>query len=264
MRNLPLRPRPILAAACAAALLSACGPTAVDPATLPTPFSFTVANPDSTTGAVFTAVYEAFGEFPTTSSAIGVSELAISDASPGATITAAGAVSGTLRAVADIDRVNEAFGFLMGFERIFFVPEGCDVTTTNAGEAAFAMPPWQFVWDGVTVEANGIPSTITGQLDLRTIAGDVQTIYILVASRSAWSAETTAPCTAGSDTLELDLAANVGWQFLRATVTVGPSGDTIVLETLTLDEVAALGPIGELSDVGIGSATAPRLTPIYR
>lgn len=257
------------------ATLAACGqptPTPIDPATLPQDFSFRVANPDAVTGAVFAPVYEAFGTVPTTMLAGAVAPAqaaAVRDAMDGATLSAGGTVAGTLTPVAEISRINEAIGFLMGSGEVFFVPAGCDVTAVNATEAAFASLVELIVWDGVTLDADGLPATTDAVIDLSVVDGDFETFHLLVASRTAWSATSNGLCEIdATSSYALDLDVSVGWQVLRATFDGTVGAQVTTFETLSLEDVAAAGVIG-IADIGGGGpillgSEAPRLTPIYR
>lgn len=263
--------RSVLTALAALAMLAACGqpPPPVDPATLPQDFSFQVANPDALSGAVFAPIYEAFGSFPVgiTADAVAPAQAtAIRDAMEGSTLSAAGLVEGTLPPVAEVSRINEAFGFLMGGLEFFFVPEGCDVTTENATEAAFATMLDLIVWDGTTLDADGLPMTEDGSIILETVAGDVETLYLLAGSRTEWSATTNGPCAIDATTsYELDLDATVGWQFLRVTVDNTVGAEAIAFETVSLEDVAAGGVIGaaEAAPLMLGQQ-APPMVPLYR
>ena len=266
--------RSIVLAVAALAMLAACGqPTPpIDPATLPQDFSFQVANPDEVSGAVFAPVYEAFGSFPGVMAASEVAPAqatAIRDAMDEATLTLAGLVSGTLTPVAELSRINEAIGFFIGGGEFFFVPEECDVTTENATEAAFATMFDLIVWDGSTLDANGLPAVWDAEIDLTVVDGDVQTDHLLVASMNAWSATTNGACAVDATmSYQLDLDVAVGWQFLRATFDSTVGDQSLTFETLSLEEVAAAGVIG-VADIGGGGGIvladeARRLTPIYR
>lgn len=262
----------ILLAFTALAMLAACGQpaTPVDPATLPQAFSFQVANPDDVTGAVFAPVFEAFGSYagPMAVGAVAPAQAtAIRDAMDGATIVASGAVAGTLTPAAELARVNEAIGFFMGAGEVFVVPEGCDVTAVNATDAAFSSVFDLAVWDGTTLDADGIPASPDGFLDLVVTAGDVETVHLLVASRIDWSATSNGACEVDatmSYTLDLDVVA--GWQFLRATFDGTGGNEVVIFETLSLEDVAAAGAIGLAVPSGgllLGQQTQ-RLSPIYR
>ena len=256
----------------AIATLAACGQPAppVDPATLEQDFSFRVANPDAVSGAIFAPVYEAFGSY---GGPLAVGEVApaqasaIRDAMDGATMALSGEVAGTLTPVAELSRLNEAIGFLMSSGEVFFVPEGCEVNAVNATEAAFATMFELIVWDGTTLDADGLPATVDAVLDLTVVAGDIETYHLLVASRTEWSAATVGACELdATTTYELDLDVAVGWQFLRATFDDTVGAESIAFETLSLEDVAAAGVIG-VADVGgpvLSVAGTPRLTPLYR
>jgi hypothetical protein len=141
------------------------------------------------------------------------------------------------------------------------------VTAVNATEAAFATMFELIVWDGTTLDADGLPATVDATLDLTVVDGDVETYHMLVASRTEWSATTNGPCAIDATTsYELDLDAAVGWQFLRATFDDTVGAAVLTFETLPLESVAAAGVIG-VADVGgpivLGTGT-PRLTPLYR
>lgn len=260
-----------LLALVAVATLASCGQPAapVDPATLEQDFAFRVANPDALSGAVFGPIYEAFGTFPgmmIASEVAPAQATAIRDALEGSTLSAAGLVEGTLPPVAEVSRINEALGFLMGGLEFFFVPEGCDVATENAAEAAFATVLDLIVWDGTTVDADGLPMAEEGSITLGTVDGDVETFYVLAASRTEWSATSNGPCAVdATTTYEVDLDATVGWQFLRATIdnTVGAEG--VTFETVSLEDVAAGGAIGSAeATVMMLGQQAPRFAPIHR
>jgi hypothetical protein len=260
----------VLALATIAALV-ACGQPAppVDPATLEQDFSFRVANPDGLSGAVFAPIYEAFGTFPVmmiTSEVAPAQATAIRDAMEGSTLALSGQVEGTLPPIAGVSRINEAFGFLMGGLEFFFVPEGCDVTTENAAEAAFATMIDLIVWDGTTLDANGLPMTEEGSIVLETVAGDVETYYLLAGSKTEWSARSNGPCEVDATTsYELDLDAAVGWQFLRVTFDTTVGAESVAFETVSLEDVAAGGAIGiaEAAPLVL-SQQSPRLVPLYR
>lgn len=257
----------------ALATLVACGqptPTPIDPATLPQEFSFEVANPDGVSGAVFAPVYETFGSF---SGPMAVGDVAptqtsaIRDAMDGATLALSGSVAGTLTPAAELARLNEAIGFLMGSGEVFFVPEGCDVTAVNPTEAAFASVLDLIVWDGATLDADGLPATTDAILELLVMEGAFETYHLLVASRTAWSATTNGACELdATSTYELDLDVAVGWQFLRVTFDATVGAEVTTFETRSLEDVAADGIVG-LADTGgpiLLETGARRLTPIYR
>ena len=260
-----------LIAGAALATLAACGqptPTPLDPATLPQEFSFEVTNPDTLSGAVFAPVLEAFGTVPFASVAIAPAQAtAIRNATDDATLAASGRVEGTLMPAADVDRLNEAIGFMIGgtFE-VFFAPEGCAVSAENAGEATFASVLDLVVWDGATLDPDGLPATTDGSLELVVVDGDVTTAYFPIASRTAWSATSNGPCELdATSSYVLDLDVSAGWQFLRITEDATIGNEVIAFETLSLEEVAAAGVIGaaEATVMMLGQQ-APRFTPIYR
>lgn len=259
-----------LLALAALATLAACGqPGApIDPATLPQAFSFEVANPADLSGAVFAPVLEPFGVVPFASLAIAPAQgSAIRDAMDGATLAVSWAVAGTLTPAADLARLNEAIGFEVGIGEAFFVPEGCDVTAVNASEAAFATVLDLVVWDGTTLDADGLPATVDGSLQLTAIDGDVATYHLLVASKNEWSATSNGPCEiAPTSSYVLDLDVAVGWQFLRVTEDSTIDAQVITFETRSLADVAAAGVIGVAEPSGgfVLGQQRPPLTPIYR
>lgn len=265
-------PRATLLALIAIAALAACGrpATPVDPATLPQGFSFQVENPDALSGAIFAPVYEAFGSNPGPMAAGPVAPAqasAIRDALDGAALALSGAVAGTLTPVAELSRINEVTGFFMGGTEVFFVPEGCDVTTVNPTEAAFATMSDLIVWDGSTLAANGLPAAPDGFLELSVVDGAVQTVHLLIASKHAWSAKSNGPCTITATAgYVLDLDVTVGWQFLRATFDDTVGAAVYTFESRSLADVAAAGVIGVAEPSGgvVLGHEAPRLTPIYR
>ncbi len=273
MPNRRRSPLTLLLALATLATLAACGQPVtppIDPATLPQDFSFEVANPDAVSGAVFAPVYEAFGTFPGMMIAGTVAPAqasAIRDGMEDATLALSGTVAGTLTPVAELSRLNEAIGFFVGTGEVFFVPEGCDVTAVNATEAAFASMLELVVWDGTTVDAEGLPATADATIELVVVDGDVETYHFLVASKAEWSATSNGACAIdATSSYELDLDVVVGWQFLRATIDNTVGAEVATFETLSLEDVAAAGVIGvaEASAVILLDQRAPRLTPIYR
>lgn len=247
--------------------LAACGQP-VDPATRTQDFSFGVANPGDLTGSVFGVVYEAFGTYQPAALAGAVSPAqatAIRDAMPGATLSAAGTVTGTLMPVAQLSRINEILGFELAGEELYFVPEGCDVTATNATEAAFATPVALLAWNGTDLDPTGFPATPTAELVLEVVVGDVTTLHYLAASKSAWSAVSDGPCESSpTSSYVLDLDVAVGWQFLRVTIDASGPVQLTTVETRTLDQVADAGDIGAANLIVMLDADAPHLTPLYR
>lgn len=243
--------------------LGACAPEAIDPLALPTPFSFEVDNPEEIEGPVYGAMIVPFETNPMFS--VGTK----AEASPNldafinamidAEIDAAGLVEGSFISVHDVPRINEAFGVEFGWW-LFFPPEECPVTATNPLEAALAPILAMVVWDGETL-VDGVPD-IDGMIRLESyerVDGEggaytaTNVTYVPVASRAAWSATTDGACEPegwGGDSFLSDLSIEAGWQFLRYTSVETYDGmDWTYAEevvSLTLDEVAASGVIGEI------------------
>lgn len=248
--------------------LGACGPEQIDPLTEPTPFSFEVANPDEIAESVYGVMLTPFEPNPMFGKRALTSTAADIDGFVYATIDAAidadGLVTGSLISVYDIPRINEALGLEYGW-MVFFPPEGCSMTATNAAEAALAPLPFMAVWDGQSfIGDEPDPDALIALETFERVDGEggayteTSVGYVLVASQAAWSASTDGICVpdvGSDDTLTVDVAIDAGWQFLRYTGVDSFDGadwtyaDEIV--SLTLDEVAAAGIIGEAEPLGV-------------
>jgi len=251
-----------LALAALVLALAACGPEQVDPLSEPTPFSFEVDNPDAVTGPVYGVMLTPFEPNPLFGRRALAPAAADIDgfvyATTDAAIDADGLVTGSLISVYDIPRINEGLGLEYGW-MLFFPPEGCPMTATNAAEAALAPLPFMAVWDGESFidDEPDVDATIHLESYARVDGEggaytETRVGHVLVASRSAWRASTDGACIPDEEpnaTLTVDVAFDAGWQFLRYTDVTTFDGaewsyeDEIV--SLTLDEVAAAGVIGE-------------------
>jgi hypothetical protein len=201
----------------------------------------------------------------TTARAAGTEEPAFVEAG----LTAGGDVTGTFIATAAVPRVNDGLGggigpMLRGPSPWFFFlpPSECPMTSTNGVEAAIAPVMALLVWDGVTRDEFGYPledgfvSLATATFtDVDGVETYVRESYVPVASRSAWSASSDGACefeTPYGDRMrfEVDLPIDVGWQVLHVVGVETYDGSTWpyedVARSLTLEELAALGPIGEV------------------
>jgi hypothetical protein len=268
---------------------SACTTTVADPAAVETPFAFQVSNPGELEGPVLGRMLQPFVAQPIVVGTADASPAdAWIDAFVEAGLTADGTVAGTLIAPAAVPRINDGLG---GGMRpmlkepspwfFFFPPGGCPMTTTNALEAAIAPISSLLVWDGVTVDANGDP-VWDGLVRLGTwtytIVDGVETsreeAYVPVASRSAWSASSDGPCdvdTGGGGRIRFDVALtiDVGWQVIHVVSIQTHDGLAGSREdfarSLTLEEFAALGPVGEvvprMSEIPLAPAA---LGPMFR
>ena len=253
---------PSLTLAALVLALGACGPEPIDPLTEPVAFSFEVANPEEITGPVFGAMVVPFEPNPMfgmrTSAPAEVNLDAFVDVMLDTEIAEAGLVAGSLISVYDVPRINESPNH-KALWWAFYPPEGCPMTATNPTEATLAPLFGMAVWDGESFV--GEDPDVDGMIFLETyerVDGeggaytDTFARYVLVASRATWSASTDGPCApeeSSTVTLAVDLAIDAGWQFLRYTSVQTYDGlDWTYAEelvSLTLDQVAAAGIIGE-------------------
>ncbi len=268
--------RPSHRLACALALaalvfaLGACGPgpEQVDPLSEPVAFSFELANPDEVAGPLFGVMLTPFEPNPMFGGRALAPAAADVEGFVYATIDAAldadGLATGSLISVYDFPRINEALGLEFGW-LLFFPPEGCPMTATNAAEAALAPLPYMAVWDGESFVGDepDVDAIVhfesfervdgAGGAFTETFVG-----YVPVASQSAWSAATDGACVPDEEpnaTLTVDVAIDAGWQFLRYTsVTTFDGVDTAYadeLVSLTLEEIAEAGIIGQALPPGM-------------
>lgn len=268
--HLPHRLVSLLTSAALVVALGACapGPERVDPLSEPTPFSFEVANPDEVVGPVFGVMLTPFEPNPMFGGRALAPAAADLEGFVYATIDAAldadGLVTGSLISVYDFPRINEALGLEFGW-LLFFPPEGCPMTATNGAEAALAPLPYMAVWDGESFVGDEPDADAIVYLEnFERVDGEgsayTETFvgYVPVASQSAWSASTDGPCVPDEEpnaTLTVDVAIDAGWQFLRYTSVRTSDGVDMTyadeLVSLTLDEVAAAGIIGEARPPGV-------------
>jgi len=250
--------------------LGACGPgpEQVDPLSEPTAFSFELANPDEVAGSVFGVMLTPFEPNPMFGARALTPAAADIDgfiyATMDAAIDADGLVSGSLISVYDIPRINESIGLEFGW-LLFFPPQGCPMTATNGAEAALAPLPYIAVWDGESfVDDEPDVDAIVFLESFERVDGEggayTETFvgHVPVASQSAWSAATDGPCVPDEEpnaTLTVDVAIDAGWQFLRYTSVRTSDGVDMTytdeLVSLTLDEVAEAGIIGEALPPGV-------------
>jgi len=270
--------------------LGACAPEAIDPLALPTPFSFEVDNPEEIEGPVYGAMIVPFeGELPF---GMGVSPKmapppnldAVLNAILDGELDADGLVSGSFIPVVDVPRLNELLGLEFGWW-VFLPPPGCDITATNPVEAAIAPIFGIAVWDGEAVDEGGYPE-VAGIIALSesTYEEDDDTTtqtyrsYLPVASRAAWSATTNGACEPDDgwiSSIEVDLQIAAGWQFVHVVdvdvcdKTTWSCSRSYTARSMTLEEIAAAGPIGTVGSMIMTGSQAARpseaaLEPIFR
>lgn len=264
------RPLAWALALAAGLLLVACQPDApIDPLDVEVEFSFQVTNPEELTGPVYGVLLQPFEEGAFLRAQVDPAPNldGLLNAFVAADLAADGEVAGTLTAPVTVPRINENLGVGIGTKvrtpplwRVFFPPAECPLTATNAVEAALAPVQELMLWDGEAVDEAGYPLP-DGRLWLGNQtyeeADGVQTWtyegYLLVVSRAAWSATSDGPCTFESEwgdafLVDVDLAIDVGWQFLHFRSVERYDGMTSDYEdevrSLTLAEVADLGAIG--------------------
>ena len=270
--HLPFR-RPLtwLLALAAGLLLVACQPEAqIDPLDAEAEFTIQVTNPEELTGPVFGVLRQPFEEDAFLRAQIEPPSLdALLNAFAESELAADGEVAGAFVAPRTVPRINDALGGGIGPKMsepslwwVFFPPAECPLTATNATEAALAPVRILWIWDGEAVDEMGYPVTdgwiVLGSETLEEDVG-VETwtyeTYLPVVSRAAWSATSGGPCAFETDwgqdfQLDVDLAIDVGWQFLYLRSVRRYDGMAWSYEdevrSLTLDEVADLGPIGRV------------------
>ena len=276
------RPFVYAAALTAALALAACaGPQTVvpDPLATETPFSLQAANPGEQEGTLFGLLlrpFESLDRFDTED--YGPYRNAIVDGA----LTSGGALEGSFIAPRDVPRVNDgigkfaarAFGGFGDAFMYFFPPAECPMDATNAEEAALAQLPFIGVWDGETLNGDGLPAFSAGVRVDRWSFEDVGGVFteafealVPVVSRTAWSASTDGACTftvdsggigpipivldtgatpsiapwTGEVTLDIDFDIAVGWQFLHIesvyTEDVDGWSETTVVRTIAVDDV---------------------------
>ena len=271
--------------------LGACGgPEVEDPLALPTPFTFEVDNPEELEGPVYGAMIVPFeGDLPF---GMGISPKmapppnldAILNAIEGGELDEDGLVTGSFIPAYDVPRINELFGIEFGWW-VFLPPAGCDVTATNAVEAAIAPIIGMALWDGVTVDEGGYP-VVAGVIvtwaesfeeDAETEAWTYES-YVPVVSRAAWSATTNGACEpvdSWVSSIDIDLEIAAGWQFLHVVEVdvcekaTWDCSTTYTARSMTLEQIAAAGSIGEVvqPDMMTRSSTDASfeaLAPIFR
>jgi hypothetical protein len=269
--HLPFRPLTWLLALAAGLLLVACQPgPQSDPLDAEVAFAFQVTNPEELAGPVFGLLRQPFeGDAFMRAQVEAPSLDALLNAFAESELTADGEVAGAFVAPRAVPRINDALGGGISPKArgpslwwVFFPPAECPLTATNAVEAALAPVQELWVWDGEAVDEMGYPLTdgwiVLGSETLEEGVG-VETwtyeAYLPVVSRAAWSATSAGPCAFETDwgedfLLDVDLAIDVGWQFLYLRSVRRYDGMAWGYEeevrSLTLDEVADLGPIGRV------------------
>lgn len=215
--------------------LSACRPAQpFDPLADTTPFAFEIDNPDGVEGDVFGLLYYPFEPVPFTA------ELerygALLNGFSGATLDEDGVMEGSFIAPRDVPRVNDGLGWFGGMrvaERsgpgfgdwLLFPPPECPMSATNPDEATFAVMQFVVIWDGESLDSDGLPVP-TGFVELGTYTEEsdgmtwteTSEVMVPVMSRAAWSVSSDGPCTFetwAEFTLDVDLDMNVGWQMLH-------------------------------------------------
>jgi len=282
----------LLAALALTLTLSACGPDVVDPLAVATPFTFEVDNPEEIEGPVYGAMIMPFeGDLPF---GMGISPKmappqnldALLNAIEDGELDEDGLVTGSFIPAYEVPRFNELLGIEFGWW-VFLPPAGCDVTATNAAEAAIAPILGMALWDGETVDEGGYPvvdgiivtATYTFEEDPDTET-DTYEYYVPVVSRAAWSATTNGACEPEDswlDSFDIDLQIAAGWQFLHVVqIEVCTLGDfgwdcsySYQARSMTLEQIAAAGSIGEVvqPDMMTRSSTDASfeaLAPIFR
>lgn len=247
-----------------AVALTACTTAIVDPATETPELSFELTNVDAVVGPVYVGALVPFEDdvirrklaAPPTGSLNVLGDGVLADD---------GRVTGTLLAPVDLPRINEVLGFDVAWF-VFSPPDACDVTTTNPNDATIAAVTGWSIWDGTTLDEfdrpamdarlflSSVSETIDGDLRIST-----RTEYVLAGSRAPWSARTNGSCENDGNPVSFDLTFDAGWTWIRTTETYVE--DTVLFTwsnaldatTLTLEEVAALGPIGTVEpDIATG------------
>lgn len=265
------RPLTWLLALAAGLLLAACQPeNRIDPLDAEAAFAFQVTNPEELTGPVFGVLRQPFeGDAFMRAQVEAPSLEALLNAFAESELAADGEVAGAFVAPRTVPRINDSMGGGIGPKMrgpslwwVFFPPTECPLTATNAVEAALAPVQGLWVWDGEAVDEMGYPLEdgwiVLGSETYEEAEG-VETwtyeTYLPVVSRAAWSATSDGPCDFETDwgdrvLLDVDLAIDVGWQFLYLRTVRRYDGMAWHYEdearSLTLDEVAELGPIGRV------------------
>jgi hypothetical protein len=276
------RPFVYAAALTAALALAACaGPQTVvpDPLATETPFSLQAANPSEQEGTLFGILlrpFESIDRFDTED--YGPYRNAIVDGA----LASDGTLEGSFIAPRDVPRVNDgigklatrAFGGFGGAFMYFFPPAECPMDATNAEEAALAQLPFIGVWDGETLNEDGLPAISAGVRVDRWSFEDVGGVFteafeaiVPVVSRTALSASTDGACSftveyggigpipialdaevtpsvapwTGEVTLDIDFDIAVGWQFLHIesvyTEDMDGWSESTVVRTIAVDDV---------------------------
>lgn len=292
----PTRSLAWLIATASVLLLAACASTppttAPDPLDVETAFGVRAANADALEGSLIGIVVRPF---------VGIDTLATEDYGPfrnaiaEATLAADGSIEGRFIAPRLVPRINDGFmgkladrSYGGGYELflVFFPPADCEVTATNPDEAALAQIMDILVWDGETVDDDGIP-VITGTFALgeseASFEGGVWTntfeAIVPVASRAAWSASTDGPCTSVridegdtyTTTIDADLELSVGWQFLHTRYeAVGDATsftETLFARTISADEaddLSALWTVREGMPASLDALHDPVVARLFR
>lgn len=260
--------------------VTACTRAVVDPATETSALSFEVTNLEAVVGPVYGAALVPFEDDVVMRKAIAPSG-SLNVLGDG-TLVEDGRIAGTLIAPVDLPRINEALGFDSPAWFVFSPPEDCDVTTTDPNDAAIATVGRWSIWDGASFDefdGPAIDANVFLRSEVVAVEGDLRTTtwttYVLAASRLPWSATTNGACGAPDDALSFDLTFETGWTWIRVVETFVE--DTVLFTgsfardatTLTLEEVADLGPIGTVEptttiiDASAASLRAP-LADLFR
>lgn len=259
--------------------VTACTTAVVDPATETSALSFEVTNLEAVAGPVYGAALVPFEDDVVMRKAVAPSG-SLNVLGDG-TLVEDGLIAGTLIAPMDLPRINDALG-LSSTWFVFSPPEDCDVATTNPNDAAIATVGRWSIWDGASFDEFDRPAIDANVFlgsEVVTVEGDLRTstwtAYVLAASRLPWSATTNGACGAPGDALSFDLTFETGWTWIRIVETFVE--DTVLFTgsfardatTLTLEEVADLGPIGTVEptttivDLSATSLTTP-LADLFR
>jgi len=254
-----------------ATLLSACRPgQPFDPLAATTPFAFEIDNAEGIEGQVFGLLLYPFE--PVARSSEVERYGAALNGFIGAALNADGIITGTLIAPRDVPRVNDNLGWIGGTQRavnalrrvpsdysewFLLPPPECPMSATNHSEASFAAIQGIIIWDGETLDDNGIPVPTQAislyrheSDDNGGVLSDTVEALIPIVSRVAWSVSSDGPCAVESlegFTLDVDLAVDIGWQLLYVS-SVFTYEDMSVSEHLTL-RIVSLEDMNDVADV---------------